>query len=149
MKRYNNARFALPYLAQQKYLFIFLLHFFSDFDFFFKSLWYIFLSVQRTESYCFNHAFLSTAQHQIKLSMPCLCTFASDSSEVCLCSRHLFVQVQQQKHWKKGRKRYEICLKLTIKTQVWRHWHSSGVFIVNFERTSRIFLVFLLMTLNR
>ena len=30
-----------------------------------------------------------------------------------------------------------------------RHWRRSGVFIVNFEHVSHIFLVFLLLTLNR
>ena len=29
------------------------------------------------------------------------------------------------------------------------HWRHSGVFIVNFERISHIFLVFLLLTLSR
>ena len=28
------------------------------------------------------------------------------------------------------------------------HWHHSGVFIVNFEHISNLFLVFLLLTLN-
>ena len=40
-----------------------------------------------------------------------------------------------------NRKRYEICLKLTIKTP-------ERVFIVNFEHISLLFLVFLLLTLN-
>ena len=30
-----------------------------------------------------------------------------------------------------------------------RHWRRSGVFTVNFEHISHIFLVFLLLTLNR
>ena len=29
-----------------------------------------------------------------------------------------------------------------------RHWRRSGVFIVNFEHISHLFLVFLLLTLN-
>ena len=44
------------------------------------------------------------------------------------------------------RKKWEICSKLTIKT---RQWRRSGVFIVNFEHTSNLFLVFLLLTLKR
>ena len=44
-----------------------------------------------------------------------------------------------------SRKRCEICLKLTIKTPERRHWRRTGVFIVNFERISHLFLVFLLM----
>ena len=38
----------------------------------------------------------------------------------------------------------EICSNITIKTPDWRHWwrRCSGVFIVNFEQTSYIILVF-------
>ena len=43
------------------------------------------------------------------------------------------------------RKKWEIFLKLTLKTPERRHWHRSGVFIVNFEHTSHLFLVFLLL----
>ena len=43
----------------------------------------------------------------------------------------------------------ELCLKLTIKTPEQRHWCLSGVFIVNFEHISHLFLVFLLLSLNR
>ena len=45
-------------------------------------------------------------------------------------------------------KRCEICSKLTIKTPERRHWDRSGVFIVNFEHISHLFLVLLLLTLN-
>ena len=44
------------------------------------------------------------------------------------------------------RKRREICSKLIIKTPERRHWLSSGVFIVNFEHTLHLVLVFLLLT---
>ena len=47
------------------------------------------------------------------------------------------------------RKRCEICSKLTIKTQERRHWRRSGIFIVNFEHILHLFLVFLLLTLNK
>ena len=47
------------------------------------------------------------------------------------------------------RKKYEICSKLTIKTPERRHWCRSRVFIVNFEHISPLFLVFLLLTLNK
>ena len=40
-----------------------------------------------------------------------------------------------------SRKRCEICSKLTIKT--------PGVFIVNFKHISHLFLLFLLLTLNK
>ena len=33
--------------------------------------------------------------------------------------------------------------------KTWRHWRRSSVFIVNFEYISHIFLVFLLLTLNK
>ena len=51
-----------------------------------------------------------------------------------------------------SRKKCEICSKLTIKTQEprqRRHRRCSGVFIVNFEHISRLFLGFLLLTLNK
>ena len=44
----------------------------------------------------------------------------------------------------------EICWKLTIKTLERRHWHRSGVFIVNFEQISHIAaLLFPLLTLSK
>ena len=46
-------------------------------------------------------------------------------------------------------KRSEICSKLTINTPERRHWHRSGVFIFNFKHILHLFLVFLLLTLNR
>ena len=39
-------------------------------------------------------------------------------------------------------------LNLTKKTPERRQWHCSGVFIVNFEHTPHLVLVFLLLTLN-
>ena len=47
------------------------------------------------------------------------------------------------------RKIYEICSKLTIKTPERRQRHRSSVFVVNFEYISRLFLVYLLLTLNK
>ena len=41
----------------------------------------------------------------------------------------------------------QICSKLTIKTSKRRHWRRFGVFIVNFEHISQLFLVLLLQTL--
>ena len=46
------------------------------------------------------------------------------------------------------RRRCEICSKLTIQTPKRRQWCRSGVFIVNFEHISALFLVLLLLTLN-
>ena len=45
---------------------------------------------------------------------------------------------------KDTRKTCKICSKLTMKTPERRHLHRSGVFIVNFEHISNLFLVFLL-----
>ena len=42
----------------------------------------------------------------------------------------------------------EICSKLTIKTPEQRQWHSSSVFIVNFEHILHLDLLFLLLTLS-
>ena len=42
----------------------------------------------------------------------------------------------------------EICSKFTIKTPERRQWRRSGVFIVNIEHISHLFLMFLLLTLN-
>ena len=47
------------------------------------------------------------------------------------------------------RKRYKICSKLAINTPERRQGFCSGVFIVNFEHISHLFLVFLFLTLNR
>ena len=47
------------------------------------------------------------------------------------------------------RKKFEICSKLTMKTPERRYWRRSALFIVNFEHISHLFVVFLLLTLNR
>ena len=44
-----------------------------------------------------------------------------------------------------SRKRCEICSNLTTKIPGRRHWRCTGVFIVNFEHVSYLFLVFLLL----
>ena len=46
-------------------------------------------------------------------------------------------------------KRCEICSNLTIKTSERSQWRLCGVFIVNSEHNSHLFLVFLLLTLNK
>ena len=43
----------------------------------------------------------------------------------------------------------KICSKLTTKTPERRQCYRSGVFIVNSEHISHLFLVFLLLTLNK
>ena len=45
--------------------------------------------------------------------------------------------------------RCEIVSKLTIKTPKRRHWRHCGVFMVNFQPMSHLFLVLLLLTLRR
>ena len=47
-----------------------------------------------------------------------------------------------------NRTKCEICSKLTIKIPERPHWHRSGIFIVNFEHSLHLVLVFLLLTLN-
>ena len=47
------------------------------------------------------------------------------------------------------RKRCEIYSKLTTKIPERRQRHSSGVFVVNFEPISHLFIVFLLLTSNK
>ena len=59
-------------------------------------------------------------------------------------SRYLLAQMNNRN----TRTRCEICSKLIIKTPERPQWRRSGVFIVNFEHISHLFLVFLLLTLN-
>ena len=47
-----------------------------------------------------------------------------------------------------SRTRCEICSKLTIKIPERRQWRRTRIFIINFEHTSHLFLLFLLLTLN-
>ena len=47
------------------------------------------------------------------------------------------------------RKRCKICSKLNIKTPERRWWNHSSVFIASFGHNSHLFLVFLLLTLNK
>ena len=49
---------------------------------------------------------------------------------------------------KNSRTRYEIGMKLTIKTPERRQWRRSGLFIVNFEQVSYLTLMFLFLTLS-
>ena len=49
---------------------------------------------------------------------------------------------------KNTRKTCEICSKVTIKTPKRRQWHRSGIFIVNFEHISPLFLALLYLTLK-
>ena len=44
--------------------------------------------------------------------------------------------------------RFEVCSKLARKTPEQRHWHRSVAFIVNFEHTSHLVLLFILLTLS-
>ena len=46
---------------------------------------------------------------------------------------------------KNTRKKCETCSKLTTKTPEQHQWRCSGDFIVNFEYTSHLFLVFLIV----
>ena len=74
-------------------------------------------------------------------------TFSSNLKNVILSPANIYLsKVNNEKN---SRKRCEICSKLTIKTTERRQWRRSGVFIVNFEHISHLFLVLLLLTLNR
>ena len=46
-------------------------------------------------------------------------------------------------------KKYEICPKLKLKTPERRRWRCFGLFIVEFEHISHLFLVFLILNLNK
>ena len=46
-------------------------------------------------------------------------------------------------------KECEICSELKIKPPEKHNYHRSGIFVVNFEHISQLFLVFLLLSLNR
>ena len=48
-----------------------------------------------------------------------------------------------------SRKRFEICSKLTIKTPERSQWRRFVVFVANFKHIPHLFLVFLLLTLNK
>ena len=54
-----------------------------------------------------------------------------------------------QFHNKSTRPMREICPKLTIMTAEQRQFYRSVVYIVSFEQTSQLILIFLLLTLNR
>ena len=43
----------------------------------------------------------------------------------------------------------QIYLKLTVNTPEHRHWHRTGIFILNFEQILHIILVFLALALNK
>ena len=59
-------------------------------------------------------------------------------SFISVPKKHLTVQSQQLKHQTKVQNIF-IYSKLTIKAPEQRHCRGSGVFIVNFEFTSRLF----------
>ena len=63
--------------------------------------------------------------------------------------RHSWLHPIKNKKSRNARIRCEICSKLTIKTPKGRHWRPSGIFIINFEDTSRLFQLVLLSTLNK
>ena len=50
---------------------------------------------------------------------------------------------------KSTKTRCEIYFNLTTKTPEWRHWHRSGIFIVNFKHVLHLVLVFLLSALSK
>ena len=59
-------------------------------------------------------------------------------------SNHLPVKINNRN----TRKRYEVCVKLTIKSPKRRQWSEYDVFIFNFQHISHFFLVFLLLAIT-
>ena len=81
---------------------------------------------------------------KMELAFSILWTFCTSYRKSILANIYLF-KVNNKNH----RKSCEISSKLTTKTPERRHWRRSVVFIVNFEHNSHLFLVFLLLTLNK
>ena len=67
-----------------------------------------------------------------------------NNEQCCLSARIYLLKVSKKSN---SRTRCEICSKLTLKAPE-RYWHRSGVFIVDFEHTSHLAPLFLLLTLN-
>ena len=62
-----------------------------------------------------------------------------------ILSKYLLVQSQQKKHQKKVWNMFAV----NNRTPEGRLWRRFGVFIVNFEQISHLFLVFPLLNLNK
>ena len=70
--------------------------------------------------------------------------------DISKCSEQFSTNIYLIKVTKRNTtKRHEICSKLTIKTTEPSESLRSGAFIVNLEHISYLFLVFLLLNLNR
>ena len=67
-----------------------------------------------------------------------VCFFSSLSCQRTIAANNYLLKVNN----KNTRKKCEICLKLTIKTLERPCLHCSGVFIVNFDHNSYLFLVY-------
>ena len=76
------------------------------------------------------------------------CIFRTDKrrAQMVHYPTNIYLFKVNSKNFKKRRK---ICSKLTIKTPERRQWCRSGVFIINFKHISHLFLVFLLLNLNK
>ena len=79
------------------------------------------------------------------------CNITYDIPDLVFKSVCIFNVTQQMFACSKStiRTKIEICSQLAIKTLEWRHWHRSGVLILNFEQFLDLFLMLQLLTLNR
>ena len=100
-----------------------------------------------TKTYTVSH-YVRQSWHEEKRWLEAVRDFFKDnlnlSSEYYPAGKYMF-----KFNTSNVRTRCEICSKLTIQTSERRQWRRSGVFIVNFEYISHLFLVFLLLTLSR
>ena len=118
----------------------------------FKNVWRMSLGFFLSWTLCFLPAFapISVSASLVKKSTPG--SFKCDREDLKMTSflglfpsgNYMFIVNNRN-----TRTRCEICSKLTIKIPERRHWRRSGVFIVNFEHISYLFLVFQLLTLSR
>ena len=105
----------------------------------FKKIW----NQLKTKIFCFQKSPRITWKIEVLVSHVNLSIFELENAPVT-ANNYLLKAISRS-----IRKRCEIYSKLTIKTPERRHWRRSGVFIVNFEYISNLFLVFLLINLNR
>ena len=105
----------------------------------FKKIW----NQLKTKIFCFQKSPRITWKIEVLVSHVNLSIFELENAPVT-ANNYLLKAISRS-----IRKRCEIYSKLTIKKPERRHWRRSGVFIVNFEYISNLFLVFLLINLSR
>ena len=79
-----------------------------------------------------------------------LWTYTCQLGPINWCAElHLVANYMFKVNYRNTRTRCEIWSKLTIKTPERHHWRRSGIFIVNFEHISHLFLVFLIVNFKQ